>query len=138
MKKALYGLNEDPRAWYGRIYSFLTSLDITKSKADPNIYLKVMDDEPVILLLYVDDLFLTRNEKHIKECKKKLAEEFEMKDIGLMHYFLGLEVWKKLEGIFLNQAKYTVEILKIFDMLECKFMATPMDTNLKLLVDESS
>ena len=95
-----------------------------------------MDDEHVILLLDVDDLFLTRNEKHIKECKKKL--EFEMKYLGLMHYFLGLEVWQSPEGIFLNQGKYAVEILKIFDMLDCKSMATPMDTNLKLLYDESS
>ena len=55
--------------------------------------MKIMDDEPVILLLYMDDLFLTRNEKQIKDCKKNLAKEFEMKDIGLMHYFLGLEVW---------------------------------------------
>ena len=55
--------------------------------------MKVMDDEPVILLLYVDDLFLTGNGKQITNCKKKLAEEFEMKDLGLMHYFLGLEVW---------------------------------------------
>ena len=61
-----------------------------------------------------------------------------MKYLGLMHYFLGLEVWKSLEGIFLNQGKYVVEILKTFDMLDCKFMATPMDTNLKLLSDESS
>ena len=53
-----------------------------------------------------------------------------------MHYFLGLEVWKRPEGIFLNQGKYAVEILKIFDMLDCKVMATPMDTNLKLFSDE--
>ena len=86
----------------------------------------------------MDDLFLTRNEKHIKDSKKNLAKEFEMKDLGLMHYFLGVEVWKILEGIFLNQGKYAVEILKIFDMLDCKVMATPMDTNLKLLFDETS
>ena len=55
-----------------------------------------------------------------------------------MHYFLGLEVWQRTEGIFLNQGKYDVEILKIFDMLDCKSMATPMDPNLKLLSDESS
>ena len=97
-----------------------------------------MDDEHVILLLYVDDLFLTWNERQIVECKKKLVEEIEMKDLGLMHYFLGLEVWKNPEGIFLNQGKHAVEILKRFDMLECKAMATPMDTNLKLLADESS
>src|SRR5713226_1386284 len=137
LKKALYVLKQAPRAWYERIDSFLTSMGFTKSKVDPNLYLKVVEDEHVILLLYVDDLFLTRNEKHIMESKKKLAEEFEMKDLGLMHYFLGLEVWQSSEGIFLNQGKYVVEILKRFNMLECKAMATPMDSNLKLLADDS-
>ena len=101
-------MKQAPRAWYGRIDSFLTSFGFTKSKVDPNLYLKVMDDEPIILLLYVDDLFLTGNEKQILECKKKLAAEFEMKDLGLMHYFLGLEVWQIPEVIFLNQGKYAV------------------------------
>ena len=55
-----------------------------------------------------------------------------------MHRFFGLEVWQSLEGVFLNQGKYAVEILKIFDMLDCKAMDTPMYTNLKLLYDESS
>jgi hypothetical protein len=140
LKKSLYGLKQAPRAWYVHIDSFLTSLGFTKSKADSNIYFKIMDNEPVILLLYVDDLFLTREEKLIAECKKKkrLASEFEMKYLGLMHYFLGLEVWKSPERIFLNQGKYTVEILKRFDMLECKSMNTPMEMKLKLLVDTSS
>ena len=113
-------------------------MGFTKSKDDPKLYMKIMDDKPVILLLYVDDLFLIGNEKHIIDCKKKLAKEFEMKDLGLMHYFLGMEVWHSPEGIFLNQGKYAVEILKRFDMLDCKSMTTPMDTNLKLLSDESS
>ena len=74
LKKALYGLMQAPRSWYGRIDSFLTSLGFTKSKVDPNLYMKVMDDEPSILLLYVNDLFLTENRKRITESKKKLAE----------------------------------------------------------------
>ena len=86
-------MKQGPRAWYGRIDSFLKSLDFTKSKSNPNLCYKVIEDEPIILLLYVDDLFLTGNGKQIVECKKKLAEEFEMKYLGLMHYFLGLEVW---------------------------------------------
>jgi hypothetical protein len=86
----------------------------------------------------VDDLFLTDEENLITDCKKKLVVEFEMKDLGPMHYFLGLEVWQSPEKIFLNQGKYAVEILKRFDMLECKSMNTPMETNLKLLVDTSS
>ena len=69
---------------------------------------------------------------------RRSSEEFEIKYLGLMHYFLGLEVWQSSKEIFLNQGKYVVEILKIFDMLECKAMPTPMDTNLKLLADESS
>jgi hypothetical protein len=92
LKKALYGLKQTPRAWYGRIDSFLTRLGFTKSKAYSNLYFKIMHNEPVILLLYVDDLFLTGEEKLIVECKRRLASEFEMKDLGLMHYFLGLEV----------------------------------------------
>ena len=59
LKKTLYGLKQAFRAWYGRIDSFLTSLGFTKSKEDYSLYFKVMNDEPVILLLYVDDLFLT-------------------------------------------------------------------------------
>ena len=76
LKKSIYGLKQAPRAWYGRIDSSLWSMGFTKSKADPNLYLKVVEDEHVILLLCVDNLFLTGNEKEIVECKKKLAEEF--------------------------------------------------------------
>jgi hypothetical protein len=64
-----------------------------------------MNNEPVILLLYLDDLFLTREENLMTECKKRLASEFEMKDLGVMHYFLGLEVWQIPKKIFLNQEK---------------------------------
>jgi hypothetical protein len=138
LKKALYGFKQAPRAWYGRIDSFLTSLGFTKSKVDSNLYFKVMNDEPVIFLLYVDKLFLTGEEKIITNYKKKLVTEFEMKGLGLMQYLLGLEVWQSLEKIFFNQGKYAVEILKRFHMLECKSMNTTMETKLKLLVDTSS
>jgi hypothetical protein len=60
LKEALYVLKQAPRVWYGRIDSFLKSMGFTKRKAVSNLYLKVMNDEPVILLLYVDDVFLTR------------------------------------------------------------------------------
>jgi hypothetical protein len=138
LKKVLYGLKQAPKAWYGQIESFMPSLGFTKSKADSNLYFKVMNDEPKILLLYVDDLFLTGEEKIITKCKKRLASSFEMKDLSLMHYLLSLEVWQSPERIFLNQGKYAVKILKRFDMLKCKSMNTPMEVKLKLLVDISS
>ena len=55
-----------------------------------------------------------------------------------MHYFLGLEIWQSLEEMFLNQGKYAVDILKRLNMLKCKSMTTPIDSNLKLLDDDSS
>jgi hypothetical protein len=85
------------------------------------------------LVLYVDDLFLTSTESLIAECKYALASEFEMKDLGMIHYFLGLEVWQKTDEIFLSQGKYTIEILKKFGMLNCKPMATPIVTYMKKL-----
>ena len=71
----------------------------------------------MILLLYVDDLFLIGDEKMILDSKRNLAEEFEMKDLDMMHYFVGLEVWQKLGEIMLSQEKYDVEILKRFRMM---------------------
>ena len=88
--------------------------------------------------MYVDDLFLTGNEKLIGWCKKKLDFEFEMKDLELTHYFLGLEVWQRQKEIFLSQGKYTIDILKRFEMLDCKSMATSMDANQKKLRESAS
>ena len=67
-------------------------MSFPKSEADPNFYSKLVGSEPLILLLYVDNFFFTGAEGLVVGYKSYLATEFEMKDIGLMHYFLGLEV----------------------------------------------
>jgi hypothetical protein len=129
LKKALYGLKQAPRAWYSRIDTYLQQMGFEKSEADPNLYYIVVGDDPLILVLYVDDLFITGVERLIDGCKQSLASEFEMKDIGLMHYFLGLEVWQEPGHIFLGQGKYVVDILKRFQMEDCRPMSTPMITS---------
>ena len=83
-------------------------------------------------------MFVTQDEKLNDWCKRELTSEFEMKDLGLMHYFLGLEVWQRSDEIFLSQGKYNVEFLKKFGMMDYKSMTTPMTINLKLLSDKSS
>ena len=88
-----------PRAWYERIDCYLMKLGFTRSNVDPSLYFKVDRENPLILVLYVDDLVITGAERLIEHCKRDLAAEFEMKDIGLMHCFLGLEVWQE-EGHF--------------------------------------
>ena len=114
------------------------SLGFSKSVADPNVYYNIVGDECLILILYVDDLFLTSSESLIAECKRALTSEFEMKDLGMMHYFLGLKVWQRTDEILLSQGKYIVEILKKFGMTDCKSMPTPMVMDLKKLSETSS
>jgi hypothetical protein len=113
-------------------------LGFNKSVFDPNLYYLFVNGESLILVLYVDDLFLTGTKSLIVKCKYALTSDFEMKDLGMMYYFLGLEVWQRTDEIFLSQGKYTVEILKNFGMLNCKPMTTPMVMNLKKLSVSSS
>jgi hypothetical protein len=93
LKKSLYRLKQAPGAWYSRVDSYLQQLGFEKSEVDPNLYFIVVGEDPLILFLYVDDIFIIRAERFISSCKESLALEFEMTDIGLMHYFWGLEVW---------------------------------------------
>ena len=83
-------------------------------------------------------LYVTGTDGLIADTKRKIAAKFKMKDLGMMHYFLGMEVCQSTDGIFLGQGKYAVEILKRFGMMDYKAMATPMESNLKLLNDASS
>eukprot|EP00253_Pinus_taeda_P028601 PITA_28601 len=79
-------------------------MGFVKSDANPNLYYLVVENEPLVLVLYVDDLFLTGSPRLIEDCKKNLATEFNMKDLGQMHYFSGLMAtpmitnWKKIDA----------------------------------------
>ena len=128
LKEALNGLKQAPRAWYSRIDSYLLSMGFQKSEANPNLYFIMVGDDLIVLLLYVDYLFIIGRGRPIATCKKDLAAENEMTAIGLMHYFLGLDVWQEPRRIFLGQGKY-VDILRRFGMEDCRPMSTPMITN---------
>ena len=81
--------------------SYLMKLGFIRSNVDLNHYFKVVRGKPFVLVLYVDDLFFTGSEPLMVECKSEVASKLEMKDPGPMHYFLGLEVWKRSDEIFL-------------------------------------
>ena len=91
----------------------------------------------MMLLLYVDGMFPTGEDEIIKDENRRLSIEFKIKYLGMIHYFLGMEVWKSANGIFLGQGKYAMEILKRFKMLDCKAISTPMASNLKLVCGAS-
>ncbi|XP_047331723.1 uncharacterized mitochondrial protein AtMg00810-like [Impatiens glandulifera] len=87
----------------------------------------------MVVTLYVDDLIFTRsNTKLIEEFKEVMKKEFEMTDLGLMKYFLGLEVKQSEEGIFISQERYAFEILKKLKMEDCNPVSTPMKPGTKL------
>ena len=100
LKIPLYGLKQAPRAWYTKIDNYFTRLGFTKSEADENLYQIMLEGKLLIIFLYVDDLILTGDEKLIHSCKDDLAREFESKDMGLLKYFLGLEIWQWMVKFF--------------------------------------
>ena len=102
LKKSLYGLKQAPRAWYARIDIYLQKLGFLKSDADSNLYFKVVENQPLVLFLYMDDLFLTREEILVVECLREITFEIEMKYLGLMHYFIGLDILERNGEIFLS------------------------------------
>eukprot|EP00253_Pinus_taeda_P003572 PITA_03572 len=118
-----------PRAWYTRIDNYFTGLGFTKSDADANLYHSMVEGKPLIIVLYVNDLIFTGDDQLIKSYKEDLARQFEMKDMGLMHYFLGMEVWQKDGEVFVSQGMYANEILRRFHMEKCKPMQTPLASN---------
>eukprot|EP00253_Pinus_taeda_P022059 PITA_22059 len=134
LKRALYGLKQTPRAWYTRIDNYFTGLGFTKSEADANLYHIMVEGKPLIIFLYVNDLILTGDDQLIQSCKEDLVREFEMKDMGLMHYFLGMEVLQKYGEVFVSQGKYANEILRCFHMEKCKPIQTPLGRRMLLQV----
>jgi len=102
LKRAPYGLKQAPCAWYTSIDIYFTGLVFTKIEADANLYHIVVEGKLFIIFLYVDDLILIGGDNLIKSWKEYLAREFKMKDLGLMHYFLGMEVWQGDEELFVS------------------------------------
>jgi hypothetical protein len=92
LKRAMYALKKAPRSQYEKTNGFLMSLGFNKSVFYPKLYYHIVGNECLISVLYIDDLFLTSSKRLIVECKHALTSKFEMKALGMMHYFLGLEV----------------------------------------------
>ena len=103
LKKALYGLKQALRAWYNRIDKYFQENNFTKCPHEHALYVKIKDGDILIVCIYVDDLIFTRsNPSMFEEFKKAIIKEFEMTDIGLMSYYLGIEVKQKKDGIFIS------------------------------------
>ncbi|XP_024313242.1 uncharacterized protein LOC106865836 isoform X1 [Brachypodium distachyon] len=128
LHRSLYGLKQSPHAWFDRFRKAMLKRGYPQSNADHTLFYKHTEDKVAILIVYVDDIVITGNDtKEISNLKHRLAQEFEVKDLGHLRYFLGIEVSKGPKGIFISQRKYILDLLKETGMLGSRPMATPMD-----------
>nr|GFA27606.1 copia protein [Tanacetum cinerariifolium] len=138
LRKALYGLKQAPRAWYDEILKFLISKGFTKGTIDPTLFTIRYGEDILLVQIYVDDIiFGSTNPKYTKRFEKLTHSRFEMSLIGEMKFFLGLQIHQSPRGIFINQAKYTLEILHKHGMEKGQSIGTPMATKPKLDADLS-
>nr|GEV23329.1 cysteine-rich RLK (receptor-like protein kinase) 8 [Tanacetum cinerariifolium] len=136
LNKSLYGLKQAPRQWFSKLSSTLLDFRYTHSKIDYSLFVKKEGTSFTTVLVYVDDLLIIENGKYqINSLKAQLSLVFHMKDLGELNYFLGLEVCKSSQGIFISQHKYTKELLKEGEVLNNKPYKLLIKPNLKLQVD---
>jgi len=106
LKKALYGLKQAPRAWYNKINDLLLNIGFEKSLSESTLYVKHKGNNVLIVSLYVDDMLVTRDDTRlVEEFKKETMQAFEMRDLGLMTYFLGIEIKQNENEVFICQKK---------------------------------
>jgi histone deacetylase 1/2 len=132
--KSIYGLKQAPRAWYTRLSDYLISLGFRASTADTSMFIYSDGHDLIYLLVYVDDILLTGNNSTLL-CHLiiLLNSEFKIRDLGSVHYFLGIEVTKTAMGLMLSQHKYTLDIIRRAGMSLCKAADTPASSSSKLL-----
>jgi len=133
LHKALYSLKQSPRAWFVWFSLAMKKYGFKQSNSDHSLFLKHRGKMVTTLLIYVDDMIITGNdEEEISSLQEHLATEFEMKNLGGLKYFLGIEVAQSSKGIFLSQRKYVLDLLVETSMLDCKPADTPTVQNHKL------
>lgn len=125
--RALYGFKQAPRAWFDRFSLHLLYLSIKCSKIDSSPFILQCSKGTILLLLYVDDIIIMGSSSElIIYTITGLADEFAMKDLGPLHFFLGIEVKYFKRGIHLSQGKYAVELLQKTYMALAKPISTPL------------
>ena len=133
LQLALYELKQSPQAWFGRFSSAMRKYGCQQSNTDHTLFLKHRVGKVTALIIYVDDMIITEDDvEEISKLQEQLSTEFEMKNLGGLEYFLGIEVARSKQGIFLSRRKYILDLLAEIGFLECKLADTPIIQNHKL------
>ena len=139
LDKALYGLKQAPRAWYSRLSSKLHGLGFTPSKADTSLFLYQKSGITIFVLIYVDDIIVASSSNDATTILlQELNKYFAIKDLGDLHFFLGIEVKKNKDGLILTQEKYAMDLLARVGMKNCKPAPTPLSPTEPLSLHEGT
>ncbi|XP_068649615.1 uncharacterized mitochondrial protein AtMg00810-like [Aristolochia californica] len=133
LRRALYGLKHAPRAWFAKFSSSLICLGFVASNYDSAMFIRKTVVGHIVVLLYVDDMIVTGDdEAGIADLKQQLHSLFEMKDLGYLRYFLGIEVAYSPEGYILSQSKYISEVISREGLTDDRIMDSPIELNHRL------
>lgn len=136
LKRSLYGLRQALRQWNMEFTKRLCVFGFIQSTVDPCLFMYDSDNGSLFLLVYVDDLLITGTSVElIEDLKILLHQAFTIKDLGCANIFLGLEITRSKEGIYVNQKKYITDILLDTEMNEAKPTQTPLPPGLQLQDD---
>ena len=129
LNKSLYGLKQSPRAWFNRFLKVVKGFGYSQGQTDHTLFVKHSEiGKMAVLIVYVDDIIITGNHiEEINSMKRMLAKEFEVKDLGTLKYFLGMEFARSKKGISVSQRKYTLDLLKETGMLGSRPSKTPIE-----------
>ncbi|GKE66255.1 putative ribonuclease H-like domain-containing protein [Tanacetum coccineum] len=134
--KVLYSLHQALRAWYETLAKYLLDNGFHKGNIDQTLFIEKQKRDILLVHFYVDDIIFGSTKKELcTELEKLMHDEFQMSSMGLLTFFLELQVKKKEDGIFISQDKYVAEILRKFSFTDVKTASTPMDTEKPLLKD---
>jgi hypothetical protein len=134
LTKSLYGVNQASRQWFAKFSTTLISHGFIQTKSDYSLFTRSQGSSFIALLVYVDDIVLASDfVDAINQFIQFLNNEFKLKDLGDLKFFLGLEIAQTSKGLSICQRKYTLEILEDCGLLAAKPSKFPMETNLKLL-----
>jgi hypothetical protein len=132
LRRALYGLKQAPRAWFAKFSATVSRLGYSINSYDSTLFIRCTDRGTILLLLYVDDMIITG----IQELKQFLSQHFEMKDLGPLSYFIGLEISSSSDGYYLTQAKYISDLLSRANLTDSKIVDILIELNTRLPPDD--
>nr|GEZ02417.1 putative ribonuclease H-like domain-containing protein [Tanacetum cinerariifolium] len=128
VEKAMHGLHQTPRAWYGTLFKYLLDNGFQRGTIDQTLFIRKHKGEFLLVQVYVDDIiFGSSNLQLCREFEALMHDKFQMNAMGELTFFLGLQVLKKKDGIFFSQDKYAGDILKKFGYSDVRSTNTPMD-----------